>query len=134
MYKKLTRKDRRFLPKMQNILRSATRARAKLRPKTPRNLNFEFDHRHVPANFIQRDDIQWVDGKGVEQRIVICATTRQLKKLARTIRWEADATFSVVPKPFYQLFGIHTTVKKMVKSNQCHCYSRSCRVKPQSHM
>jgi len=88
VYKKLTRRDRRFLPKMQNILRSATRARAKLRPKTPRNLNFEFDHRHVPANLSQRDDIQWVDGKGVEQRFVICATTRQLNKLARAIRWE----------------------------------------------
>jgi hypothetical protein len=30
--------------------------------------------------------------------IVICATKRQLKKLAKARRWEADGTFSIVPQ------------------------------------
>jgi hypothetical protein len=81
------------------------------RPKTPKDLNFDFDLRHVPANFIQRDII-WTDEKGNAQPIVICATKRQLKKLTKARRWEADGTFSVVPKPFHQLFGIHTTMRK----------------------
>jgi hypothetical protein len=44
--------------------------------------------------------------------IVICATKRQLKKLAKARKWEADGTFSIVPKPFHQLLGIHTTIRK----------------------
>ena len=48
----------------------------------------------------------------MKQRIVILTTRQQLKTLARAKRWEVDATFEVVPDSFYQLFGIHTTVRK----------------------
>ena len=100
-----------ILPKINNLLRAANRARAKLGPKTPINLSFYFVLPQFLANFIQRDII-WNDAKGNTQRIVIYATKRRLKKLTKARRWEADGTFSFVPKPFHQLFGIHTTIGK----------------------
>ena len=87
------------------------RARASLRPATPKTVDFQFDKDHIPKGFVKKP-IDWTDGKGMKQRIVILTTRQQLKKLARAKRWEVDATFEVVPDSFYQLFGIHTTVRK----------------------
>ncbi|EFX60792.1 hypothetical protein DAPPUDRAFT_341424, partial [Daphnia pulex] len=40
------------------------------------------------------------------------ATDTQLKKLRVAKRWEVDATFQIVPDPFYQLFAVHTSIRK----------------------
>jgi len=111
-YKELkTKRDRRLLPKMDNIIRATNRARERLRPKTPTSLDFDFAANHIPPNFLKKD-IKWVDRSGVTQRIVIFSTDSQLKQLARAKRWEVDATFQIVPHPFFQLLGIHTSIKK----------------------
>ena len=96
---------------MGNVGRAINRARQGLRPKTPTNLDFTFELNHVPKKFI-RKDIRWFDGKGVLQRIVIMATDTQLKKLRVAKRWEVDATFQIVPDPFYQIFAVHTSIRK----------------------
>ncbi|XP_078701705.1 uncharacterized protein LOC144927841 [Branchiostoma floridae x Branchiostoma belcheri] len=46
----------------------------------------------------------------VTDRRVVFATDHQLKLLARAKTWYMDATFKVVRKPFYQLFGIYAFV------------------------
>ncbi len=110
-YKKLSKKSRHYIPKVSNVVQSTNRARASLRPATPKSVHFEFSRKHLPKGFVKKP-IDWTDSKGVDQRIVILTTKRQLKKLARAKRWEVDATFDVVSDPFYQLFGIHTSVRK----------------------
>ncbi len=37
-------------------------------------------------------NVGWIDRKGIEQLIVICATARQMKMLPKGKSWEADVT------------------------------------------
>lgn len=110
-YKKLSKKGRHYLPRSCNVIRATNRARARIRPVSPTTAHFSFNSKYLPKGFV-REPIDWTNKKGQKQRIVILTTRTQLKKLAKARRWEVDATFSIVSDPFYQLFGIHTTVRK----------------------
>ena len=88
-----------------NIARSLNRLRQGDRPDEPDNLNFELDDNYIPKEFLQKD-IAITGG-----RHLIFATSEQLALLKNARTWYVDATFRVVLKPFYQLFGIHAFVK-----------------------
>ncbi|KAI8493197.1 hypothetical protein Bbelb_292010 [Branchiostoma belcheri] len=84
----------------------ANKRRQALRPKDPTDPEFDLQEEHIPGGFF-RADIRY-DG----HRHLVFATDHQLKLLARAKTWYMDATFKVVGKPFYDLFGIHAFVRE----------------------
>ncbi|KAI8496918.1 hypothetical protein Bbelb_255730 [Branchiostoma belcheri] len=70
------------------------------------DLEFDLQEEHIPGGFFRADiRYDW-------HRHIVFATDHQLKLLAREKTWYMDATFNVVGKPFYQLFGIHAFVRE----------------------
>ncbi|CAH1268746.1 Hypp3974 [Branchiostoma lanceolatum] len=94
------------LPSITNMVRMANKRRQELRPKDPTTLDFELEEQHIPEGFF-RKDIRFED-----HRHIILASDHQLKMLGGMKTWYMDATFKVVAKPFYQLFGIHGFVRE----------------------
>ena len=77
--------------KCQTLLERPIEPERNSRPKTPSDLNFDFDMNYVLANFIQRDTI-WTDQKG--------ATKRQFKKLPTQRDGKSTARFLLSPSLF----------------------------------
>jgi hypothetical protein len=80
-------------------------AREKVRPRDPRDLDFELATDFIPDNFL-RDDVK-VDNK----RHLVFVSDRMISVLGRAKRWYMDATFKIVKDPFQQLFSIHAFVR-----------------------
>ena len=104
------------LPVLEHTCRAVNRYKNKNRPKNPKNLLFniqEFlqNEKEIPKEFLQ-DDIRVNRPDGSFQRHLVFATTRQLKFMRKIKRWYMDATFHVVPSPFYQLFSVHGFIRR----------------------
>ncbi|KAI8516267.1 hypothetical protein Bbelb_048480 [Branchiostoma belcheri] len=87
---------------IQASVRMANKRRQALRPKDP---EFDLQEEHIPA-------ASSVLTSAKTGRHLVFATDHQLKLLARAKTWYMDATFKVVGKPFYELFGIHAFVRE----------------------
>ncbi|XP_035690632.1 uncharacterized protein LOC118425699 [Branchiostoma floridae] len=94
------------LPSIANMVRMANKRRQELRPKDPTTLEFDLEEQHLPDGFLKAD----IQSDG--HRMLVFATDQQLKLLSRAKTWYMDATFKVVGRPFYQLFGIHAFVRE----------------------
>ncbi|CAH1248603.1 Hypp8290 [Branchiostoma lanceolatum] len=81
------------------------RARAEHRPKDPTTLDFIVEEDQLPEGFLRAD---LTVGRN---RHLIFTTDHQLRLLAKAKKWYAEGTFNVVRRPFYQLFGIHVSLK-----------------------
>uniref|UniRef100_A0A8W8L892 MULE transposase domain-containing protein n=1 Tax=Magallana gigas TaxID=29159 RepID=A0A8W8L892_MAGGI len=93
-------------PDVEKLIRRANRAREKMRPKHPINLeDFRVDHAFIPDNFYL--EVAKVD----DRRYFLFATPDGLETLAKAIRWYMDGTFKIVRAPFYQLLTIHMFMK-----------------------
>ena len=93
------------LPDPNLLKRRANRTRQAMRPKHPRNLDFELDPDHLPPGFLQEE--LRVD----DERHFILSTPTQLELLSRATTWYIDGTFKVVGEPFAQLLSIHAFVQ-----------------------
>ena len=92
------------LPKPINLAKRGNRARQKLRPSEPTDLQFTLDKEYIPASFV-RADIQ-VQGR----RHIVLASDNMVSLLQQAKTWYIDATFKVVKDPFSQLFTVHAFV------------------------
>ena len=93
------------LPKPVNLAKRANRARQKLRPTEPTDLQFTLDQDYLPSGFL-RADIS-VQGR----RHIVMASDNMIALLQRAKTWYIDATFKVVKEPFSQLFTVHAFVR-----------------------
>ncbi|ESO08389.1 hypothetical protein HELRODRAFT_169214 [Helobdella robusta] len=89
----------------QHLARNANRFRELKRPRHPETLFFELDNSLIPQNFL------CADLKRDNQRHLLFATEDQLNSLRQAENWFMDGTFSVVKKPFFQLYTIHVFIK-----------------------
>jgi len=103
------------LPRLDYLARTANRAREKLRPKHPKDLDFTLDESSISEGFLQKD-LQ-IDG----QRHIILATALQLQHLAQSKVWYIDGTFKVAREPFIQLFSIRSFIKSGETMKQVLC-------------
>ena len=94
------------MPQKTELIKSINRARAKGRPTHVSSLEFTLNTEHIPENFLI-SDIQMAS-----QRHLIFMSNDQRTLLSKAVTWYVDGTFSVVQKPFYQLFIIHAFVTK----------------------
>ena len=93
------------LPKPDHLARTANRQRQKLRPTEPKDLRFELDAAHIPADFLRAD----VTVR--ERRHLIFATTQQIEYLIKAKSWYLDGTFKLCRYPFTQLLTINAFVR-----------------------
>ena len=100
------------LPKPAHIARAANRLRQKLRPKDPREIDFELDEDCIPTGFFR------ADVKVKDRRHLIFAKQEQLDILARAKCWYADGTFKLVCHPFKQLVTINAFVRSGESAKQ----------------
>ncbi|XP_066274964.1 uncharacterized protein [Branchiostoma lanceolatum] len=103
--------DRPGMPSQAALLRRVNRAKAKMRPAEPQDLDFELADEYTPDDFLIGDiEVLW--GRNQEKaRHLIFATPYQLKLLSEARRLYLDGTFKVVREPFYQLFSIHAFLR-----------------------
>ncbi|XP_068717492.1 uncharacterized protein [Montipora capricornis] len=94
------------LPKPEYLARVANRHRQRLRPKDPRDLNFDLEQDHIPDGFL-RGDLQVRQNRGH----LIFATDQQLQHLARAKSWYIDGTFKLCRHPFNQLMTVNAFVR-----------------------
>jgi hypothetical protein len=93
------------LPKLDSLIRTANRVRARTRPHHPATLDFTVDSHHIPDGFLQADVSQ------EDQRHIILATNDQFSHLSRAKVWYIDGTFKVVREPFMQLPSVHSFIR-----------------------
>ena len=94
------------LPKPEYLARVFNRHRQRLRPKDPRDLNFDLEQDHIPDGFL-RGDLQVRQNR----RHLIFATDQQLQHLARAKSWYIDGTFKLCRHPFNQLMTVNAFVR-----------------------
>lgn len=87
--------------------------RAKTRPKNPKTLDFSFEDDGIP------DGLNLHDVVTAKRRHIVCFTNKQARLLKNAKRWYMDGTFSIIKKPFMQMWTIHAFIrygneKKMV--------------------
>ena len=105
------------LPKPINLAKRGNRARQKLRPSEPTDLQFTLDKEYIPASFV-RADIQ-VQGR----RHIVLASDNMVSLLQQAKTWYIDATFKVVKDPFNQLFTVHAFVYSTLQRGEVPLYS-----------
>ncbi|XP_078334484.1 uncharacterized protein LOC111132122 [Crassostrea virginica] len=95
-------------PKPANLTRAAQRVRQSMRPKDPKDLNFE-----LATDFLdsQMPELHHQDVYVSGQRHLLVYTTHQLQLLAKAKTWYMDATFHVVNQPWTQLFSVHSFIR-----------------------
>ncbi|MPC35670.1 hypothetical protein E2C01_029100 [Portunus trituberculatus] len=93
------------LPKPDHLARTVNRQRQKLRPTEPKDLQFELDAAHIPADFLRADVTVH------ERRHLIFATTQQINYLIKAKSWYLDGTFKLCRYPFMQLLTINAFVR-----------------------
>lgn len=94
------------LPTIRNLARAGNWHRRKVRPREPKNLDFDLDSTQFPDSFLQAEVVADI------ARHIILATPAMLQLLGRAKRWYIDGTFKIIRKPFVQLLSIHAFVKK----------------------
>ncbi|XP_048750365.2 uncharacterized protein LOC125662230 [Ostrea edulis] len=95
-------------PKPSNLIRIVNRARLNMRPKDPRDLNFELDRDFLES---QMPAFQTLDVYASGYRHLLMYTQHQLDLLSQARTWYMDATFHVVNNPWTQLFTIHSFIR-----------------------
>ncbi|KAK3866430.1 hypothetical protein Pcinc_028037 [Petrolisthes cinctipes] len=98
--------------KLANLIRSVNYQRRAARPKDPSSLEFELNESAIPQGFLQADI--FIAGK----RHLIFTTPTMASLLAKARSWYCDARYSIVARPFEQLFSIHVFVKSGASSKQ----------------
>ncbi len=93
------------LPPLPELQRIANRKRCKIRPSEPTNIDFDVDESFIPADFLRADI------RCGRSRHLIFATEQMLALLSKSRTWYMDGTFSLVKKPFMQLYSIHVFIK-----------------------
>jgi hypothetical protein len=93
------------LPKVSSLTRHANRARERMRPADPADLEFDLDVTFIGADFFQ------ADVRVKRRRHLIFATSHMLQLLTTAKTWYCDGTFFVVPSLFAQLYSIHVFVR-----------------------
>ncbi|KAJ8305091.1 hypothetical protein KUTeg_017360, partial [Tegillarca granosa] len=93
-------------PKLANLKRIANRAREQLRPKEPKDCDFEICNAFIPDGFLRRDIHH------DSERHIVFATDEQLSVLCDLQTW------FVVKHPFYQLFSVHGFISENDNSKQ----------------
>ena len=93
------------LPDPVNLTRVANRAREKVRPRDPTDLDFELATDFIPDGFFRKEV------RVGTKRHLVFASDQMINILARAKRWYMDATFKIVKDPFKQLFSIHAFVR-----------------------
>ena len=92
------------MPKKSLLVRSINISRSKGRPLNVRNLDFIINLDNIPDNYLISDV------RTNKHRHLILMTHDQKIVLSKAVIWYVDATFSIVQRPFYQLFVIHVFV------------------------
>ena len=92
------------MPKKPLLVKSINRARSKGRSANVRNLDVIINVDNIPAHYLISD----VNNN--EHSHLILMTHDQIILLSKAVTWYVDATFSIVKRPFYQLFVIHAFV------------------------
>ena len=100
------------LPKPAHIARAANRFWQKLRPKDPREIDFELEEGSIPPGFSR------ADVKVKERRHLIFAKQEQFDILAHAKCWYADGTFKLVCHLFKQLVTINAFVRSGESAKQ----------------
>ncbi|XP_035686596.1 uncharacterized protein LOC118422872 [Branchiostoma floridae] len=100
------------LPSHAALIRQVNRAKSKLRPDEPQDLDFELDIGHIPEDFLVEDIEVTSPRTGAKNRHILLATPYQIERLAEAKRWYVDSTFKVVRAPFYQLFSVHAFIRR----------------------
>ncbi|XP_078326514.1 uncharacterized protein LOC144622949 isoform X1 [Crassostrea virginica] len=95
-------------PKPSNLIRIVNRARLNMRPKDPRDLNFELDQDFLES---QMPGFKTLDVYTSGHRHLIVYTQQQLDLLSQARTWYMDGTFHVVNHPWTQLFTIHSFIR-----------------------
>ena len=95
-----------------HIARAANCLRQKLRPKDPREIDFELGDGCIPTGFFR------ADVKVKERRHLIFGKQEQLDIMARAKGWYADGTFKLVRHLFKQLVTINAFVRSGVSAKQ----------------
>ncbi|XP_066268880.1 uncharacterized protein [Branchiostoma lanceolatum] len=100
------------LPSQAALLRRVNRAKAKMRPKEPKDLedlmNFQLDEHYIPEDFLRADIPVGVKRR---RRHILLATQQQLDLLGQSNSWYMDGTFKVARPPFVQLLSVHAFLK-----------------------
>ena len=108
------------LPDRENLRKAITRVRLRELPATPRDID---DLGIIPERFrriIKReqfllyDSLEDDDADEACGRILVFATTDNLRTLGKARTWYVDGTFQVVPSIFFQLFVIMGSVVQRV--------------------
>ena len=87
------------------MVRCANRLRQSQRPPDPKDLAFELNHDHIPADFMRADLTVG------ERRHLVMATDSQLKVLKTAKNWYIDGTFKLCRPPFQQLLTVNAFVR-----------------------
>lgn len=112
------------LPGTLALKKTVQRERVKDLPPNPRDLQ-ELDD--IPAkyrvtlgdeNFLLYDSQEDITWREENDRILIFGTVENLRLLARSLTWDIDGTFKVVPVLFYQLVVILGSIVQTVNGKE----------------
>lgn len=95
-------------PKPANLTRMANRVRLTMRPKDPKDLDFELDQQFLED---QIPNFKTLDVYASGQRHLLVYSEHQLELLSKAKTWYMDSTFHVVKKPWTQLLSIHAFIR-----------------------
>ncbi|XP_021363128.1 uncharacterized protein LOC110456619 [Mizuhopecten yessoensis] len=95
------------LPRPDYLARAANRLHQNLRPRDPKDLDFEIDH-----GFLRCPELIIGDVHVDNQRHILFATEQQLSLLRQSRRWYLDGTFEVRKDPFKQPCSVHAFLQK----------------------